>query len=44
MVAVVLAIPIAQIELEYVRCWSLLSDLGILARTIPAVLGRRGAH
>ena len=34
----------AQVELEYIRRWSLLSDLGILARTIPAVLRRRGAH
>ena len=34
----------AQVELEYIRRWSLLSDVGILVRTIPAVLRRRGAH
>jgi exopolysaccharide biosynthesis polyprenyl glycosylphosphotransferase len=33
-----------SIELEYVRNWSLVSDLVILARTIPVVFGRRGAH
>ncbi len=34
----------ARMELEYVRRWSLLSDFGILLRTVPAVLRRRGAH
>lgn len=34
----------AQMELQYVREWSLLQDLGILCRTIPVVLRRRGAH
>jgi lipopolysaccharide/colanic/teichoic acid biosynthesis glycosyltransferase len=34
----------ATVELEYVERWSLMSDLAILARTIPAVLARRGAH
>jgi len=34
----------ADIELEYVQNWSLGGDLWILLKTIPAVLGRRGAH
>jgi lipopolysaccharide/colanic/teichoic acid biosynthesis glycosyltransferase len=34
----------ARMELEYIRKWSLLSDIGILLRTIPAVLAKRGAH
>ena len=34
----------ATVELEYVEQWSLLSDLWILLRTVPAVLTRRGAH
>jgi len=34
----------ADMELEYVRSWSLASDLWILFRTGPAVLRRRGAH
>jgi exopolysaccharide biosynthesis polyprenyl glycosylphosphotransferase len=34
----------AEIDLEYVRRWSLLGDLWILALTIPAVLARKGAH
>lgn len=33
----------ARIELDYIVHWSLLRDLVILARTIGAVLGRRGA-
>jgi len=33
-----------DIELEYVRKWSLGRDLWILLRTFPAVLNRRGAH
>jgi exopolysaccharide biosynthesis polyprenyl glycosylphosphotransferase len=32
------------VELGYVRSWSLARDLGILLRTIPAVLSRRGAY
>jgi lipopolysaccharide/colanic/teichoic acid biosynthesis glycosyltransferase len=34
----------AHMELEYIRRWSLLSDVGILFRTVPAVLRSRGAH
>ncbi len=34
----------ADIELEYVRSWSLARDLWILVKTFPAVLARRGAH
>jgi lipopolysaccharide/colanic/teichoic acid biosynthesis glycosyltransferase len=34
----------ATVELEYVERWSLLRDIGILLRTIPAVLHQRGAH
>jgi exopolysaccharide biosynthesis polyprenyl glycosylphosphotransferase len=34
----------AQMELEYVRNWSLHADVGILLCTIPAVLRGRGAH
>ena len=34
----------ADVELEYVRSWSLARDLWILLQTIPVVLGRRGAH
>jgi len=34
----------ADIELEYVRNWSLGRDLRILFKTFPAVLTRRGAH
>ena len=32
-----------QLDYQYVRYWSLTGDLQILARTIPAVLARRGA-
>jgi undecaprenyl-phosphate galactose phosphotransferase len=32
-----------QLDVRYVRNWSLLWDLSILLRTIPAVLSRRGA-
>jgi exopolysaccharide production protein ExoY len=32
------------VELEYVEGWSLWRDLGILVRTLPAVLGGRGAY
>lgn len=34
----------AELDLEYVRRWSLLQDLWILLMTVPAVLLRRGAH
>ena len=34
----------ADIELEYVRNWSLGRDLWILLKTMPAVLAHRGAH
>jgi lipopolysaccharide/colanic/teichoic acid biosynthesis glycosyltransferase len=34
----------AHLELEYVRKWSLLKDVSILARTLPAVFLKRGAH
>jgi lipopolysaccharide/colanic/teichoic acid biosynthesis glycosyltransferase len=34
----------AVIDFTYVMRWSLLRDLGILLRTIPAVLSRRGAY
>jgi exopolysaccharide biosynthesis polyprenyl glycosylphosphotransferase len=33
----------ARLDLHYVDNWSLVSDLAILVRTIPAVLSRRGA-
>ena len=33
----------AALEASYVRNWSLLSDLSIMTRTIPAVVRRRGA-
>ena len=32
----------AELDLRYIDQWSLLMDLGILARTVPAVLGQRG--
>lgn len=32
-----------EMDAEYVDRWSLWLDLGILARTVPVVLGRRGA-
>ena len=34
----------ADLELEYVRTWSVLGDVRILLRTLPAVLRRTGAH
>ncbi len=34
----------AVLELEYVQDWSLGKDIFILLRTIPVVLGQRGAH
>ena len=33
----------AEVELEYVRHWTLGRDVAVLARTVGAVLGRRGA-
>jgi exopolysaccharide biosynthesis polyprenyl glycosylphosphotransferase len=33
-----------KLDLEYVDCWSLPLDLKILLRTVPAVLGGRGAY
>ena len=33
-----------NLELEYVERWTLRRDLGILLRTVPAVLAQRGAH
>jgi exopolysaccharide biosynthesis polyprenyl glycosylphosphotransferase len=34
----------AIMDIEYVEHWSLSRDLRIMARTVPAVLGARGAH
>lgn len=34
----------AYMDLDYIGLNSILSDLGILARTVPAVLRRKGAH
>ena len=34
----------AKVELAYVRQWRFGLDVAILARTLPAVLSRRGAH
>jgi exopolysaccharide biosynthesis polyprenyl glycosylphosphotransferase len=34
----------AELELRYVRSWSLLRDAAIFLRTIPAVMRREGAH
>ena len=34
----------AELDAAYVGSWSLRSDWNILLRTLPAVLGRRGAH
>jgi len=34
----------ADMELEYVRSWSLWRDIGIMAWTVPAVMRTRGAH
>jgi lipopolysaccharide/colanic/teichoic acid biosynthesis glycosyltransferase len=32
----------AELDLRYIDQWSLLLDLGILARTVPAILTRQG--
>jgi exopolysaccharide biosynthesis polyprenyl glycosylphosphotransferase len=34
----------AELELQYVRNWNLWQDVAIIARTIPMILSRRGAH
>ncbi len=34
----------AQLDLYYVDNWSLVTDLVIVARTIPVVLGRKGQY
>jgi len=34
----------AKLDAKYVQMWSLATDFNILLRTIPAVLGRIGAH
>jgi len=34
----------AELELDYIRNWSLALDLWILLRTVPVVVTRRGAH
>jgi len=34
----------ADMELEYVRSWSLWLDIGIMLWTVPAVMRTRGAH
>jgi len=34
----------ADIELQYVRNWSLAGDIWILLKTLPIVLIQRGAH
>ena len=33
-----------KLQLQYVERWSLIRDLGILLRTVPAVLAQQGAH
>lgn len=35
---------LCQLEMQYVLRWSLLTDLGILLKTLPAVLASRGAY
>jgi lipopolysaccharide/colanic/teichoic acid biosynthesis glycosyltransferase len=35
---------VVALESEYIRDWSLGTDLAILVHTIPAVLDKRGAH
>ena len=33
-----------RLDLHYIRSWSLALDLEILLRTVPAVVGNRGAY
>ena len=33
-----------RLDLHYIRNWSILLDLEILVRTVPAVLSSRGAY
>ena len=35
---------VVRLDREYIECWSPLLDLGILLRTVPAVLRRTGAY
>jgi lipopolysaccharide/colanic/teichoic acid biosynthesis glycosyltransferase len=35
---------IVRLEADYMRYWSIGKDIEILLRTLPAVLGQRGAH
>ncbi len=35
---------IVRLESDYMRYWSIGKDIEILLRTLPAVLGQRGAH
>jgi exopolysaccharide biosynthesis polyprenyl glycosylphosphotransferase len=35
---------VIRLEVDYIREWTLWKDLGLLLRTIPAVLRMRGAH
>jgi lipopolysaccharide/colanic/teichoic acid biosynthesis glycosyltransferase len=35
---------VVKLETQYIREWTLLSDIVILARTVRAVFGMRGAH
>lgn len=35
---------VVQLDLKYIREWSLRMDLSILARTLPAAFGRNGAY
>ncbi len=35
---------VIRLEVDYIREWTIWKDLGLLLRTIPAVLNMRGAH
>jgi lipopolysaccharide/colanic/teichoic acid biosynthesis glycosyltransferase len=35
---------VIRLETDYIRRWSIGLDISLLARTVPAVLSRRGAH
>jgi lipopolysaccharide/colanic/teichoic acid biosynthesis glycosyltransferase len=35
---------VIQLETDYIREWSIWKDLGILLKTVPAVLYMRGAN